>query len=160
MELKGFVHIRIDTRLIHGQVAGFWTGYLQASRIMVIDDEVAVDDMQKELLRMVAPAGVATSLLAKEKALENIKTGKYANQRVLLLVKTPYYLKYLMDNGIDIKAINVGNMATRDNTRVITSSISITQEEEEIFKELLSRGVDITVQMAPEDKAKKIKDLL
>lgn len=160
MEMKGFIHTRIDSRLIHGQVAGFWTGYLKATRIMVIDDEVAADDMQKELLRMVAPAGVATSIITKEKALENIKAGKYENQRVLLLVKTPYYLQYLMDNGLNLYTFNVGNMATRDNTRAITSSIAITEEEESVFKDLLNRGVDITVQMAPNDKAKKLADLL
>ena len=160
MEMKGFVHTRIDSRLIHGQVAGIWSGYLKISRIMVIDDEIANDEMQKQLLRMVAPAGVSTSIISKEKAVENIKAGKYGNQRVLLLVKTPIYIKYLFDQGLSIPSFNVGNMATRENTKKITSSIAITAEEENIFKDLIAKGVDISVQMVPNDSKKMLKDLL
>lgn len=158
--MEGFVNIRIDSRLIHGQVAGIWTPYLQATRIMVIDDEIAQDDLQKDLLRMVAPVGVSTSILSKEKALNNIKEKKYINQRVLLVLKNPYYLLYLVENGVKISQINVGNLSTRENTRKITSTISITNEEEEIFRKLLERNVEITVQMVPNDSIKYLKDLL
>lgn len=158
--MEGFVNIRIDSRLIHGQVAGIWTPYLQATRIMVIDDEIAQDDLQKDLLRMVAPVGVSTSILSKEKALNNIKEKKYINQRVLLVLKNPYYLLYLVENGVKISQINVGNLPTRENTRKITSTISITNEEEEIFRKLLERNVEITVQMVPNDSIKYLKDLL
>lgn len=160
MEMKGFVHVRIDSRLIHGQVAGIWSGFLQVSRIMVIDDEVANDDMQKQLLRMVAPAGIATSIITKEKALANIKADKYQKQRVLLLVKSPYYLKYLVDNGLDLPSFNVGNMATREGTRKITSSISITKEEEKDFQDLIDLGIQATVQMVPNDSKKALKEIL
>lgn len=158
--MEGFVNIRIDSRLIHGQVAGIWTPYLQATRIMVIDDEIAQDDLQKDLLRMVAPVGVSTSISSKEKALNNIKEKKYINQRVLLVLKNPYYLLYLVENGVKISQINVGNLSTRENTRKITSTISITNEEEEIFRKLLERNVEITVQMVPNDSIKYLKDLL
>lgn len=158
--MEGFVNIRIDSRLIHGQVAGIWTPYLKVTRIMVIDDEIVNDSMQKDLLRMVAPAGVNTSILSKEKALKNISEKKYANQRVLLVVKDPYYLQYLVENGIKIPSINVGNLSTRENTRKISPTISITKKEEEIFKNLINQGVEITVQMVPNNSIKYLKDLL
>ncbi|ASJ21657.1 PTS system mannose/fructose/N-acetylgalactosamine-transporter subunit IIB [Brachyspira hampsonii] len=158
--MKGFVNIRIDSRLIHGQVAGIWAPYLQINRIMIIDDEIANDDMQKDLLRMVAPAGVSTSILTKEKALKNILEDKYALQKVMLVVKTPYYLKYLIENGVEVKSINVGNMSTRENTRKITPTVNITEEEESILKSLINKNVEITVQMVPNDSIKYLKDLL
>ena len=158
--MEGFVNIRIDSRLIHGQVAGIWTPYLQATRIMVIDDEIANDEMQKDLLRMVAPARVSTSILTKEKALKNILDKKYSNQRVLLVVKSPIYLEYLVKNNVNVPTINVGNLSTRENTRKIAPTISITPEEEECFKNLLNRGVEITVQMVPNDSVKLLKDIL
>lgn len=160
MDMKGFVNIRIDSRLIHGQVAGIWSPYLNITRIMVIDDMIVNDDMQKDLLRMVAPPGVSTSILSKEKALANIMSRKYENQRVLLVLKDPKYLLYLLDNGINIREINVGNLSKRENTRTITSSIYITNEEESIFRKLLLKNVDISVQMVPNDSKRKLKDLL
>lgn len=53
--MKGFVHIRIDDRLIHGQVATRWSTGLKVNRIMVIDDAVAANDNEKAILRMAAP---------------------------------------------------------------------------------------------------------
>lgn len=158
--MKGIVHVRIDSRLIHGQVAVVWSHFLQVTRIMVIDDEIAVDDMQKSLLRMVAPAEVRTSIISKETAANNIKAGKYEGQRVMILVKSPETIQYLMDQGIRVPSFNVGNMATREGTKQITKSISITPEEEKIFRELLTKGVEITVQMVPNDSVKYLKDIL
>ena len=80
--MKGFVHIRIDDRLIHGQVATRWSTGLKVNRIMVIDDAVAANDNEKAILRMAAPAGVNTSILPLEKAVANIKNGNYDGQRV------------------------------------------------------------------------------
>lgn len=80
--MKGFVNIRIDDRLIHGQVATRWSTGLRATRIMVIDNDVANDDVQKSVLRMAAPSGISTSIITEEKAITNIKAGKYENQRV------------------------------------------------------------------------------
>ena len=81
--MKGFVHIRIDDRLIHGQVATRWSTGLKVNRIMVIDDAVAANDNEKAILRMAAPAGVNTSILPLEKAVANIKNGNYDGQRVM-----------------------------------------------------------------------------
>lgn len=160
MEMKGFVHIRIDDRLIHGQVAGIWSPFLNVTRIMVIDDQVIGNDIQKQLLKMATPAGVKLSILSKEKALENILQEKYVNQRVLLVVKTPKYIKYLVDNGIIIKEINVGNLSPRTATTRLTNSVSITDDELDDFKYLLSCNVDINVQMVPKDDVKKLKNLI
>lgn len=158
--MKGIVHIRIDDRLIHGQVAAFWTNALSVSRIMVINDEVAVDEMQKPLLRMVAPASVRTSIIDKETAVKNILAGKYEGQRVLAILKNPKDIWDIKEAGLKIKEINVGNMAAREGTRSIKRSVNITDTDEVYFKKLLEAGVDINAIMVPDDKDCKLKDLL
>lgn len=149
--MKGIIHIRIDDRLIHGQVASRWSTGLGASRIMVANDEVELDEMQKGILRMVAPPGIATSIISKEKAATNILAGKYATQKVLMVLKNPMDALDLMDKGLEIKEINVGNMGKRDNTVQIKKSISITEEEYNAFKELMDRGVKLTARMVPDE---------
>ena len=57
------VGCRIDGRLIHGQVANLWTTKLNVSRIMVIDDEVAQNDIEKSGLKLATPPGVKLSIL-------------------------------------------------------------------------------------------------
>ena len=158
--MKGIIHIRIDDRLIHGQVAARWSTGLGASRIMVANDEVAADEMQKGILRMVAPPGIATSIISKEKAATNILAGKYANQKVLLVLKSPKDALDLMDRGLEIKEINVGNMAKRDNTVQIKKSLSITKEELENFEELMNRGVRLIARMVPDESEVLLENFL
>ncbi|MBC5995350.1 PTS mannose/fructose/sorbose transporter subunit IIB [Romboutsia ilealis] len=149
--MKGIVHIRIDDRLIHGQVATRWSTGLGATRIMVANDEVAADEMQKSILRMVAPPGIATSIISKDTAAKNILAGKYANQKVLIVLKNPMDALDLMNKGLEITDINVGNMAKRDNTVQIKKSISVTDEEVSAFKTLMEKGVNLTARMVPDE---------
>lgn len=158
--MKEIVHIRVDDRLIHGQVATRWAGEFKATRILIPNDKVAADDVQKQILRMAAPDGINTSLISVEKAANNILEKKYASQRVLVVVNNPMDLVRLLDLGVEFSEINVGNMSKRDGARQIKKSISILPEEEEAFNTLIERGINITAQMVPDETAPLLKDLL
>lgn len=158
--MKGIIHIRIDDRLIHGQVASRWSTGLKATRIMVINDQVANDDIQKSVLRMVAPVGISTSIITREKAVNNISAGKYDGQRVLVVLKSPLDVLNLIENGLDIKEVNVGNMANRDNTVQIKRSVNVTPEEVDAFRKLLSLGVKLTAKMVPDEADSLLEDFL
>ena len=67
------VNARIDERMIHGQVAAIWTNLLNATRILVIDDQAAQDDIQKMALRMACPSTVKLSILSVEKAVQRLQ---------------------------------------------------------------------------------------
>lgn len=138
----------------------FWTNELHASRIMVINDEVANNNMQKSLLRMAAPSNVATSIITREKAVENISAGKYDGQRVLIVVKSPIDILYLVDHGLEIRSLNVGNLSRRDHTTSIRQNINVTDEEMSAFKQLLDKGIEITTVMTPNDAKTYLKDQL
>ena len=158
--MEGIIHIRIDDRLIHGQVATQWTNDLGATRIMAINDEVATNPTLKTVLRMAAPPNVSTSIITRETAVKNIKAGKYAGQKVLIVVKSPFDILYLIEQGLEIKTINVGNMSARDNTEHLRPTISVTPEEKEAFKELLEKGVEITTILVPSAPKSYLKDSL
>ena len=152
--MQGIVHIRIDDRLLHGQVVAFWSNSLQISRVMVINDEVANDELQKTFLRMVAPANIRTSILS------NILNEKYLGQKVMIIVKNPKDILDLIDLGLEIKEVNVGNMASRKGTIQIKRSVSITNDELENFLELENRGVLLTAMMVPDEGKNYLRDYL
>lgn len=158
--MNGIVHIRIDDRLIHGQVATRWTAETKATRILIPNDKVATDATQKQILRMAAPSSVNTSLISVEKAAENIIAGKYSSQRVLLVAKSPVDIVRLIELGVSIEKINVGNMAKRDGAEQIKKSISVLPEEREAFEKLFDMGVIITAQMVPDEKAALLSEFL
>lgn len=149
--MEGFVHIRVDDCLIHGQVATRWATGLKVNRIMIIDDAVAVNETEKSILRMAAPAGVNTSILQFEKALANIKNGNYAGQRVMLVVKSPVILVKMMEAGINLLPVNIGNMSNRPGTTQYKKSISMTEDEKAAVEKLLQSGIKVTAQMVPDE---------
>lgn len=158
--MDGIIHVRIDDRMIHGQVATQWSGRLNATRIMVINDAIMNDDMRKTVVRLAAPANVSTSILSRAKALNNIKNGKYKGQRVLLICVSPVDVNYLIDNGLPIKTVNVGNLAARDNTERVRPSVNVTPEERAAFKKLIDRGVKVTVIPTPQSPTIYLKDYI
>lgn len=160
MKMEGINNVRIDDRLIHGQVATMWTNKLGVNRLMVVNDEVANNKIQKDMLRLATPAGVASSIITTEKALNNIGAGKYKGQNVLLIVKSPVDLLPFVDRGFEFPTINVGNMSRRPETRVLKPNISVNLEEEKAFHVLLDAGIEITTIMTPDDKKTYLKDIL
>lgn len=154
------IGVRIDGRLIHGQVANLWVTKLSITRILVVDDEVAMNTVEKSGLKLATPAGVKLSVLPIEKAAENILAGKYDSQRLLIVAKKPDRLLRLIERGVPIKEVNVGNMSQTNETRSITKSINVVEKDIEDFKQLHARGVRLTAQMVPSDKSEDFMSLL
>ncbi len=145
------VNVRIDERLIHGQVAGIWTTSLNTQRIIVANDSAADDPLQKSSLRIAAPSTMRLSVLPVAKAAESINSGKYGLQRLFLLFKNPEDVLRFIDAGGNLETVNVGNMSYKEGSKEITKSIKVMPEEEEIFKEISGKGVTITAQLVPSE---------
>ncbi|MCT2346829.1 PTS sugar transporter subunit IIB [Niallia taxi] len=158
--MEGIVHLRVDDRLIHGQVATRWATGLKVNRIMVIDDKVATNELEKSVLRMAAPSGVNTSILDVEKAVNNIKNGNYQGQRVLVVIKTPEVAVQLLSAGLNVNQVNIGNLSNRPNTVQIKKSVSLSESERKAVDLLLEKGVEVTAQMVPDDTAANITSYL
>ena len=142
------VGCRIDGRLIHGQVANLWTTKLNISRIMVIDDEVAQNDIEKSGLKLATPPGVKLSILPVAKAAENILAGKYDSQRLFIVARKPDRFLGLVEAGVPLETLNVGNMSQSDETRPITRSINVVDadvDEKQVMR-LVRRQKDVVVQ--------------
>lgn len=146
-------NVRIDERLIHGQVATMWTNALHLMRIMVVGDDIVKNDIQKTALKTACPHGVHLSILTAKGAARRINSGKYQGQTVLVLVKTPAVLRQMVDNGVKLPEINVGNMSTKTDSRQVAKSVAVTAEDVDDFNYLNKQGCHLYHQMVPaEDK--------
>ncbi|GEN94414.1 PTS system mannose/fructose/N-acetylgalactosamine-transporter subunit IIB [Pediococcus ethanolidurans] len=152
--------VRIDGRLIHGQVANLWTTKLGVSRIMVIDDKVAASDIEKSGLKLARPTGIDLSVLPEKTAAEHIKRGGYDSQKVFIVVKRPQILLDLVNDGVKLDTINVGNMSQTEETTQLTNSINVVQDDVDAFNGLHEKGIKITSQMVPGDTAQDFMDIL
>lgn len=160
VEAQTMHNIRIDERLIHGQVATMWTNALHLTRLMVIGDDIVKNDIQKTALKTACPHGVHLSILTAKGAGRRINSGKYQGQTVLILVKNPGVLRELVDNGVKLPEINVGNMSTKANSRQVAKSVAVTEEDIENFKYLDQKGCYLYHQMVPAEEKEDFMKLL
>lgn len=154
------IHVRIDERLIHGQVATVWTNTLGCSRIMVVNDEASSSETQKYVLKLATPPSVSLSVLTVEKAATRIKEGKYDNDKVFMIFKNPKDCVRLLEKGIEIPMLNVGNMSAKDGTTNIKKSVNVSKEDIEAFRKLNSLGLKITARMVPDEPENDFMDLI
>lgn len=153
------VNIRIDERLIHGQIAAAWVGALKASRLMVIDKPASESEVQKIALKMACPQGVKLSILNPERAVANFGGGKYAGERVFIVVKHPDTIRELAELDFEMDAVNVGNMSGRTGTRQIKKAVNITPGEAELFR-ALSKNIRFVAQLVPTDSVQDFIGML
>ncbi|MBV7390948.1 MULTISPECIES: PTS system mannose/fructose/N-acetylgalactosamine-transporter subunit IIB [Enterococcus] len=144
------INVRVDGRLIHGQVAMLWTPSLQITRVMVIGDKIAADEFGKDALKLAKPAGAKLSILPPNRAIENILAGKYDSQRVLIVTREPEALVQMKEAGVPIDEINVGNVSNGDDKISIYKSVYLNEEEIACFKRLNELGVKLIHQMTPD----------
>lgn len=154
------VNIRIDERLIHGQVAAVWSKALSVTRIMVVDEDVLKNPAQKSILKMACPAGCKLSILSVATAANNLNIRKYEGDRIFLVVRSPATLRALYDAGYHFDAVNVGNMAQKEGSRAISRSVCVTPKDEEDFRYLADKGVRLVVQRVPSEASAQLMDLL
>jgi PTS system mannose-specific IIB component len=143
--------IRVDDRLIHGQVVVAWRQQLGYEAIWVVDDVTAGDAFLRDVLCLAAPADVQVTVYTVQQAIEALQHP--ASKAVLLLTKTPASVLQLVDAGVPIAQINVGNIAAAPGRRRVFKSISLGPEHVAALDALAERGVEITFQLVPNDTA-------
>ncbi|MDR2977135.1 MAG: PTS sugar transporter subunit IIB [Streptococcaceae bacterium] len=144
------VNVRIDGRLIHGQVAMLWVPSLGIDRVMVVGDEIAADDFGKEALKLAKPTGTNLSILPVEKAANNILAHRYDSQKVMIVTRETAALVALKKAGVDITEVNVGNVSNADGKTTIYKSVFLSPQEAADLRELNSLGVKLVHQMTPQ----------
>lgn len=148
----GVCAIRIDERLIHGQIATLWQGSWNCNRIMVIDTKSANDPMLKSVLKIACPTGVRLSVLEPDTAAANLQSGKYGKERITIVTKTPGNLLRLIDQGYHLESdITVGNMSGGSGKKKICKHISVTPEDIEAFRKLDAMQYHLYQQTVPSE---------
>ncbi len=150
--------VRIDDRLIHGQVIAVWCRHKSFKRIVVLDDNVAKDAFMQQVLRLAAPTGItveAMEIVASVPVLNAIPN----KEAVMLLMKTPLTAKRLKDAGLDYTELNIGGIGMGPGRKNVFKNISMSEDEKAVLRELTDAGVNITLLTVPGEKSKAFKDI-
>ena len=85
--MQGVKLVRIDFRLIHGQVITKWSNKIAATRIVVVNDELAEDEFMADIYVMAAPPGITVDVISLDAFYDNARSGEYENGNILVLFR-------------------------------------------------------------------------
>ncbi|MFQ6323129.1 mannose/fructose/sorbose PTS transporter subunit IIB [Lactococcus garvieae] len=142
---------RIDSRLLHGQVATAWTPDSKANRIIVVSDAVAKDEMRKTLITQAAPPGVKANVVPIKKMIEVAKDPRFGETKALLLFETPQDALAAIEGGVPVETLNVGSMAHSTGKTMLNSVLSVNKDDVAAFEKLRDLGVKFDVRKVPND---------
>lgn len=144
--------LRIDDRLIHGQVATSWAKAVKCEAIFAISDEVANDELRKELLLQIAPPHLKAYVIPVDKAIKVYNNPKYASRNILMLVTKPEDAVRLIEGGLRIDTINVGGMTHKEGNKQLSDAVTVNPSNVAAFKKLLDMGVKLSLQKVAANK--------
>ncbi|WP_102280500.1 PTS system mannose/fructose/N-acetylgalactosamine-transporter subunit IIB [[Lactobacillus] timonensis] len=151
---------RIDSRLLHGQVTTGWTNLVHPNRIFIVSDAVAKDTLRKNLLKQAAPAGVKVNIIDVDKMIKVWGDSRFDKLQLLLLTEDPETMLRLVEGGVEIPEINVGNMTFDEGDTTIASNLAVNDTDVNAFVALNKKGVHLSRQMVPADNAVDVMSLL
>ncbi len=159
------VEIRVDDRLIHGQVALVWTKKLNAKAIVVANDQASKDNIQQMTLKMATPENVKLAIKSMQDAVQLINNPKAKDMRIFVLVNSICDALFLSENIDDIERINIANVGRFDGVdetekSKLSSTILLSKSEQVALEQLLASNRKVVHQIVPDNAEKLFHDLM
>lgn len=152
--------VRIDDRLIHGQVATVWTKSTNVHRILVVSDAVARDALRKALLVQAAPPGVKVNVITVEKMIASFADERFDRVKVMLLFTNPEDVKRVVVGNVLVNSVNIGGMSFTNGKRMVTNAVAVDEQDIAAFKYLHDQGIPLEIRKVVADSQVDLMELL
>lgn len=147
--------VRIDYRLIHGQVVAKWIKYYPVNRIIVADDELKNDAFMCDIYKMATPGNEVEIVgLAELQAALDKK-----NDDVMLIFRDIKNAKQALDSGVGLSELNVGAVQTGKDRQFVTSGVALSKEEFDCLQEIQQTGLKVYIQPIPENEKLSLESI-
>ena len=147
--------IRIDDRLIHGQVVVGWGCKINPDYIILSDDDVASDTSESELYLLGVPFEYEGKVIGFSDTVNFIKDNQ--SKRIIVVVKSPSSILNLIDHGLEIDQLNIGGMHSKEGKKEINHYVYINEKEYDDLLELNKKGIKIFIQDLPGERKYDMK---
>jgi mannose/fructose/N-acetylgalactosamine-specific phosphotransferase system component IIB len=145
------IHVRMDNRLIHGQILVSWNSAFKIDHIIVTNDVVAADPIQVTLLKAVAPLNAKVSVLSIKDCVAYCNSPEAGKESIFIIAKYPEDGLALVEQGLKMPVLNMGNQAFVRGSKKISNTVFLTESGVKAVKMLHERGIRITCRMMPSD---------
>ena len=152
--------VRVDDRLIHGQVVIKWLGHLHSEEVLIVDDKLQHDEFMQKVLQLAAPPGAQVEVLGVHGAAQRLTSAASSNGSVMVLVRSPETALALLEHGVSFTELNVGGMAGGPGAVRLFKSVSATEPQMAALLATCNRGVRVYYQMVPEERPIEVSHVL
>jgi PTS system mannose-specific IIB component len=144
--------VRVDDRLIHGQVVAIWLKSLGANRIVIVDDRTARDDFLREVLELAAPRGVPVEVHDLAAGTERVRELASDPEPVFVIMRSPVTALRMREAGVEFPLLNVGGIGAGPGRKPLYRSISASPEELEAMRRLEELGTRVELRIVESDR--------
>ncbi len=142
---------RVDYRLIHGQVITKWSKIASANSIVIVDDLLGADEFMASIYKMAAPSGVSVDIKTTSDAAAAYRDGTLGSGNVFLLFKNVAAARASHEAGLAFETLQLGGIPAEAGRKVVFPAVALGPEEVEDIRALHDAGVDIQIQVVPEE---------
>jgi PTS system galactosamine-specific IIB component len=148
---------RVDNRLVHGQVGVTWLSYLGANLLLVADDEVASDKTQQDIMRLTAQQYDAQIRFFTVRHTADIIHKATPSQKIFIITKTPHEMLALIEKGVPIRQVNIGNMHFSEGKRQLGSHAYVDDADVAALRAIRQKVDNLFIQDAPTRPVEKLE---
>ena len=148
--------VRVDDRLIHGQVITQWVKVFDTQKIVVNEKAVAKDKMQKNILKFAAPSDLKVNIYSVDKAVEVWNKNKFGPYNVFVLFRDVKQIKECQEKGLVFDEVSIGQMAIINDRKQVYKQLGLDQSEAQTLLDLEKTGLILYFQMQPTDKKESL----
>ena len=143
--------VRVDHRLLHGQVVFIWTASIGVECISIANDDVANERIQKGILKLSQPTGVKLIFKSVKDSIEALNSGITDKYNLMIITSNVDDGYELASKVEQIRSLNLGNVKLRENTHNLSKLVHVTDEEEKKLKALAAAGIEVEIRAVPND---------
>lgn len=154
------VLLRVDDRLVHGQVVEGWLPSIKADLVAVVSDSVASDEVQSALMKMALPPSVGLLVLSVSAAAAALGAPQTAARRILILVPSPAEALALLENGVAVPRVNVGGLHYTVGKVQLGRALFLDEKDKGALKAIAARGVRLEGRALPSDPEENLASIL
>lgn len=152
--------LRVDDRLLHGQVATTWTNAVAPEAILVANDEAATNEMSRLALKMAKPAGVKLAIKTIEEGIQLLNNPKARGIKIFVIVRTIHDALEIVKNTDQIKKVNVGGVKKKEGGKMIAACIFLTNEEIDELRQMQAYVDEVELRMVPSEAKHDISKII
>jgi Phosphotransferase system, mannose/fructose/N-acetylgalactosamine-specific component IIB len=152
--------VRIDDRLVHGQIVQGWLKVIDINKIVVVSDAIADDQMQQMLLSMAVPSNIELEIKTVKEASVSALNGNYSKIKTMMLFSNPTDVLAVIESGVDFKSVNVGGMHFCPGKKQLLCNLSVDDKDIYALEAIHCKGIEIEGRVLPADNRVDISGII